>query len=143
MTDIASMVLVIIGSWLLYTVATAYSSGWRGLAKTYRSANAPKPAYRGGITGMNMDEDGQAHRPTTGADVTPAPEGLYMSKPWFMNVLQPPLLVPWNDLVHMTPISMEGSLRPTTVMARDGTKIRFRPDVFPLVERHMNQDKAR
>ena len=137
MTAIVSMLLVILGSWLLVTVGTAYATGWHGLAKVYRAPHAPKPSHRGGIRGMNLDLDVGAHRLSSGADITASPEGLYMSKPWYMNLMQPPLLIPWKDLVRLAPTSSAGGRRDNSVAVRDGTEISFTQEAYALIEPYL------
>lgn len=82
---------VLIWSGVVYLLA--WLSGWRRLARLYRTSNAPKGSPLGTFWAMlgPVNHKGTLH-------IQPAPEGLYLSTMVFFRMGHPPLLIPWHAI---------------------------------------------
>lgn len=81
---------ILVGFWLLFSVADYYVSGWWRLARRYRDAGQTDQG--------NVIKIGESSNGTIRLAISPA--GLHIRVPRLLGILHPALIIPWNRIRH-------------------------------------------
>jgi hypothetical protein len=133
--NILLALLTPVGVYVIHQLYVSLATGWYGLAKLYRTPVRADEKVWSGLMGMNDDVRGR--HLTMWASLTAAPEGLYLSLPWFFSFLCPPLLIPWRDFALVPNMDLD-DYRQVKLYLGNGDNMTVTKQAYLAMEPHLH-----